>query len=1001
FSVRIIISVVVFILFLIIQKSYNAYIKYNGDTPFFPLGAARYFIIFALIISISNLLPLYRKYERFQKVELKLLDKPLYNINDRNYKGYFKMEELLKFLYRPNYIENNYGYIRINENYYKVLTATGFSQKVRAGFLDSLMKSPIDADFVIDINVIPRKDKVRELNQSYAKALDEKDKSDKEGIKDRVVENQLKGEIAALDALSLGQDNAFHVGFHIKVKAGDPQTMELSTKEIIDELEGKMIETKANNLDYEDAFKTFLPIDYDGLSEKDFLTSSLASFYPFTSDYSKIIHHAPIIGINPDTQIPIILDIFSLPNANGLVLGASGSGKSVSVKNILGRHLMIGDYAFIIDPNNEYEPISKRFGGTHIKLSPDSKSIPNWMDLRGEKRDDRVESSKAFMKLLIPQVTDAQLERHVEMAEKTYEKFGIYRDTDPNVTEVTIDGIKKPFYNPYFQDYYNTLNSEISKQIADGGKPDKELVNLKRHVRPFVEGAYRYMSQNPKIDWNNKLIVFAIDGMSDSTAGALMYLVLELIMKKMRDIRAEAIRDIKANKSVELIRFIILIDEAWKLFASLGEGYVKKIAKIIRKYNGSLLLVTQQLEDLQSEGGRAVLANTSMKLLLKQDSTVINELKNTFHLTDEQAEYLTGNIGKGEGILMVDSRKMKYKSELTPLELEIATTTVSQMKEMKSKKEILRQKLFAKIMNAGSRELSENERKEFEVIDDKKNPSDIEKRKHDLLKDKIEELGKKALSEVELLEWEDMKYLDTLDFSDSQTETENVVKKKEVPGVIQKTKGIRDEILLDDERQDCYLKESLTDEEQSKLKSLDYGEISYQYGDDRYNAVTFFVRIKHHKSKEYISPEIVHKLSDPKGRSHFLKENKSNINTIENVDHFMLSRIAKLLIEEQGLKVEKLEDQSRKDKGDVPFFNKVNKECNFEIETGSRKYQTDEMKKKIKVMNETFGARWAIVIQNSKLKEIYEKDFDSEEDADNHIILKTKIKNKIKEWNVA
>ena len=82
--------------------------------------------------------------------------------------------------------------------------------------------------------------------------------------------------------------------------------------------------------------------------------------------------HHPLVGINQLTGAPAYLSIWSRLNHNVVVVGSSGSGKSVAAKTLLVRHLMEGASAVVIDPDSEYRRVMSAVGGLHFELGTDA-----------------------------------------------------------------------------------------------------------------------------------------------------------------------------------------------------------------------------------------------------------------------------------------------------------------------------------------------------------------------------------------------------------------------------------------------------------------------------------------------------------------------------------------------------------------------------------------------------------------------------------------------------
>ncbi len=122
-------------------------------------------------------------------------------------------------------------------------------------------------------------------------------------------------------------------------------------------------------------------------------------------------------------------------------------------------------------------------------------------------------------------------------------------------------------------------------------------------------------------------------------------------------------------------RKLLVIDEAWSLLSRAEEeGYIFEIVKTCRKFNMGLLLITQDVADLvNSKAGRAVLANSSYALLLRQKPAIIDSVQNVFHLsTSEKEHLLTASVG--EGLLMMENDHQEIKILASPEEHKLITT---------------------------------------------------------------------------------------------------------------------------------------------------------------------------------------------------------------------------------------------------------------------------------------------------------------------------------------
>lgn len=102
-----------------------------------------------------------------------------------------------------------------------------------------------------------------------------------------------------------------------------------------------------------------------------FELGSSAIFYPFVSADMIEIPNGVALGVNLNTMAPVIYDYAQRSNYNILLLATSGAGKSVTAKTLLTRLMKKYPTAqvFIIDPNGEYESVSKFLGITLVKVT--------------------------------------------------------------------------------------------------------------------------------------------------------------------------------------------------------------------------------------------------------------------------------------------------------------------------------------------------------------------------------------------------------------------------------------------------------------------------------------------------------------------------------------------------------------------------------------------------------------------------------------------------------
>ena len=448
----------------------------------------------------------------------------------------------------------------------------------------------------------------------------------------RVIEPSVQ--VALEDALSLQQELAkgserfFQFGLYITIPATSLEDLNKATKQVEATLGSLMILTKKSVLQMEEGLKTTLPTGQDRLLvTRNMDTTSLATTFPFTT--SELTANEGILyGINEHNDSLVIFDRFSLENANMVIFGKSGVGKSYAVKLEVMRSLMFNTEVIIIDPENEYEALTHALGGEYIRFHFGTTTKINPFDLALLKNINPEESGPEFSELnqkilalhgffrvvmgsLTPS-EDALLDRALIL---TYKQKGITPDP-------ATQG-KEP---PLMEDLYKTLIG-MEESLARG---------LADRIEKFVKGSLvGIFDQQTNVEIRNPLTVFSIRDLEEEIRPIAMYLILDFIWTKVR-------RDTK--------RRMLVVDEAWYMMKYPDSAnFLHSIAKRARKYYLGLTTITQDVEDfLAVDLGKAIIQNSSLQILLKQSTAAIDKVAGIFYLSEgEKHLLLSADVGEG------------------------------------------------------------------------------------------------------------------------------------------------------------------------------------------------------------------------------------------------------------------------------------------------------------------------------------------------------------------
>lgn len=528
----------------------------------------------------------------------------------------------IKDVIAPSAIEVDFNHLKIGNSYFRTLFVAGYPRFVNANWLYPL----ISFNHSLDISMYIYPVESREILDNLKRKIGEMEATIQSDIKrGRVIDPTTQ--ISLDDALSLqkqlakGAERFFQFGLYITIPSESPEELDQISKQVESTLGSLMIISKKATLNMEDGFLTTLPTASDKLMiTRNMDTTSLATTFPFSS--SELTSNEGIMyGLNEHNDSLIIFDRFTLENANSVVFGKSGSGKSFFVKLEALRSFMFGTEIVILDPENEYEALCKSVGGEYIKFSFQGGIKINPFDLSGFSEEGenelglKVMSLHSLMRVVMGKLSpseDALLDRALIL---TYRQKGI--TPDPQTQK------KEP---PLMEDLYKTLL----------GMEESEAKTLADRLEKFIKGSLSgIFDQRSNIDLKNPFTVFSIRDLEEELRPIAMFIILDYIWTR-----------VKKN----LKKRILLVDEAWYMMKYPDSAiFLYSIAKRARKYYLGLTTLTQDIEDfLNTDYGRAIVSNSSIQVLLKQSATSIDKVAEVFYLSQgEKHLLLAADIGEG------------------------------------------------------------------------------------------------------------------------------------------------------------------------------------------------------------------------------------------------------------------------------------------------------------------------------------------------------------------
>jgi hypothetical protein len=605
-------------------------------------------------------------------------------------------DHLIEYLTSPSTIIQKPTELEI-EKHHQVIAAINYPRVVDPGWLTRLIEMNLDFDLSMHIAPYSVNTTVALLENELKKQKTDIYALESEGkIVPQALIQQHEDTTSLLQLIQEGSEKMFDMSLYIDAKGFASEEMEKTSKIIRDTMNSLMIVPKIPSYEMLPALKSVLPVAEDKIKVTRNITSSAAAAcFPFAITSFETHATGILVGFNAINSIPIIIDPFQLSNPNILVLGTSGGGKSYSIKLIMMREFIEGVDINVIDPQGEYTDLIRTFNGQIIKIAPGSDSVINPFDLMDQTLDEKKLSLLAFFRVLLGELTEPERAILDDTIDRTYEEKGITKD--PKTWS------KEP---PVLEDLYNEVLplTRSTKEIIY--RPAMAIVNS---LKSYVFGPMRFMNQQTKINLNNRMISFDIRDAPDVGKGTLMFLILEYVYTQM-----------KKSKT----RKMLVIDEAWTVLSSGEQSeYVLRLIKTCRKFNLSLVMITQDVEDvLSSRAGRAVLTNTATKLLIKQDTAILEEIVKQFNINDAEKRFMKIATA-GRALLIAENARVPIYIHASPEEHRIITTKPDELVQMQKEniekpegKEIYREFNVNKPVHRKS-DLTNEQLKQVEVRD--------------------------------------------------------------------------------------------------------------------------------------------------------------------------------------------------------------------------------------------------------------------------------------------
>ncbi len=566
----------------------------------------------------------------------------------------------------------------ISDKYATILTVVSYPKFISPGYLANLT-SMSGVKVVIKHIPLPFSVIQRMLNKEIA---DLKMRYQEES--DKTIQERIRQDYESLEyfisQLVSTQSKIYDFQLHIMITANSEEELtakKLQVKSYIEAMEMKAFPLR---FEQERVLKSILPIYPNQEIENRIGTPipapTIAAMFPFIFDSIKDPGLSCLLGVDFSGGV-ILFNQFlyqikkehNRNNANVIILGTSGSGKSTAAKLLLRTHIRNDIQLVIIDPEGEFEDMAKLYGGDFIDLGKGGEfGMVNPLEVIMDADEEEIkqglgytvltrtlQSLKAFIKYYDPSTEEDVITMFSEIVQDTYRRFGIDFTTD--FSKLT----SKDY--PTFKDVYATIRGKLLS-IPEKTHEKDILEKLELKIRPLVKELKYYFDGHTTIQPQSNFIVFNIREIMNSDRNirnALFFNILKYAWSLTLDTS---------------INTVLTVDEAHVLMSGnnvLGADFLGQIQRRARKYNTGTIIITQQPSDFSEPSiitqGKAIFDNASYYLVMGLKKQAVEDLAKLIDLNDNEKESIK-RYNQGEALFVCGSRRMRINIIATEQELD-------------------------------------------------------------------------------------------------------------------------------------------------------------------------------------------------------------------------------------------------------------------------------------------------------------------------------------------
>lgn len=438
-----------------------------------------------------------------------------------------------------------------------------------------------------------------------------------DAVENITAEGNLQDVVTLIAELRKNKEPLLHCAVYLELKAESMQKLRELQSDIIMELTRSKMSVDRLTLRQKEGFLSVLPCGANMFKEqfeRVLPASSVANLYPF--NYSgKTDPKGFFIGRDKyGTNILVDFDrrADDKTNANCLILGNSGQGKSFLMKLILTNLRESGKRIISLDPEAEYEELTKALGGCYIDfmsgeyiINPlEPKSFGAGNDDNDNNADERELDAGSACPEAFRRVT--RLSQHIAYLKDFFRAYKEFNDEQLDTLEIILTKLYKNFGITDYTDYdklsktdYPIMSDlyELLEKEYKGYQHNQKNIYREKTLQELCLGLHsmcigtesKYFNGHTNIV-DDQFLCFGVKGLMDTN-------------RRLKDAMLFNVLSYMTNELLGKGNTVAAIDELYLFLTNMTAiEYIRNASKRVRKKESSVILASQNIDDFLIDG---------------------------------------------------------------------------------------------------------------------------------------------------------------------------------------------------------------------------------------------------------------------------------------------------------------------------------------------------------------------------------------------------------------